>query len=124
MYHQYDPNVFVPPKSDSKKKRIVCVGDSITAGLSRSCAPPIGQKGYPLQLQGLLGDAFEVINLGICSRKMQKDKSPSYWNEVAFSRSQQMDPDILIIMLGTNDAWDWDQESFTSDYRSLLEIYQ
>jgi len=76
----------------------------------------------------MLGDGFEVINLGIGGRKMQKDKSLSYWNEAAFSRSQQMDPDILIIMLGTNDAsaldlkafWlgtnnatAWDQEAFT-----------
>jgi len=52
----------------------------------------------------MLGDGFEVINLGIGGRKMQKDKSLSYWNEAAFSRSQQMYPDILIIMLGTNDA--------------------
>ena len=33
----------------------------------------------------------------------------SYWNEDALSRSQKMDADVLIIMLGTNDVLvDWD----------------
>lgn len=41
------------------KKRIICWGDSITAGMGMN-----NQTNYPAVLQKLLGDNFEVINAG------------------------------------------------------------
>lgn len=89
------------------KIRVACVGDSITAG---ACAEQT--LGYPAILQELLGSEFEVINFGnggktllnkgLCGPPPTDDCS--YVSTSTYQQALQSNPDILTIMLGTNDA--------------------
>ena len=77
-----------------------CIGDSITAGVHS------GNKNltYPAQLQKMLGDGYKVTNLGACGSTMLKNSTQPYWKRGQFQALTQAKWDILIIMLGTNDA--------------------
>merc|ERR1712137_622009 len=85
--------------------KIACVGDSITVGVRAH------NGGYPGQLQNLLdetygSDQFCVTNLGACSHTMQKNANLPYWNTSQYKALTSSTWDIVLIMLGTNDAKD------------------
>ena len=107
---------------DADPVRVACVGDSITYGSGSTSG-----NSYPSQLQRLLGDAFEVKNFGVGGRTLLKKGDYPYWNESAFTQSKDYQPDIVIIMLGTNDSkpqnWAYKDE-FKSDYLDLIAQYQ
>lgn len=46
------------------KKKVICVGDSITYG--HGVAENRGTDSYPAILQRLLSDEYEVHNFGVC----------------------------------------------------------
>jgi len=104
--------------------RIACVGDSITYGAfllhrKRDC--------YPAQLQRLLGDAAVVGNFGMIGHTLQGSGDFPYRISKPFRASREFAPDIVLIMLGTNDskAKNWKGPSaFTEDYRALLRDYR
>jgi len=83
------------------KKRIVCVGASITEG-ARTSDP--SKKSYPAQLGKLLGDEYEVINYGIGGTTMLRKGNHPYWNTEAYYKALKSEPDIVFIDLGGNDA--------------------
>ena len=95
-----------------KKIRITCMGDSITQGVG----VPIEERGeysYPAQLQKLLGDKYEVINCGRSGAysvgpdskyKNPKPTAPSYSITQKYREALASEPDIVIFMLGANDA--------------------
>merc|ERR1711920_1149271 len=73
---------------------------------------------YPAQLQQMLGHAYEVMNFGYSGMTMLKDglcwdnhsefpENCSYWNTDAYARALQSHPDVVTIMLGTNDGKDY-----------------
>jgi len=94
--------------------KVTCVGDSITF---RGCASNESMT-YPSQLQRLLGPGYEVRNFGDSGKCMLKnglcgnggDPIPqcagdcSYWHQDTFPDALHSSPDIVTIMLGTNDA--------------------
>ena len=83
--------------------KIGCVGDSITAG-AHSSGPT---KTYPAQLQALLDPAaYAVTNLGACGSTMQKGGDSPYWQRPQYQTLIGNKWDIIVIMLGTNDAKD------------------
>jgi len=86
---------------------IATIGDSITAGV---CSSGDGHT-YPDQLQVLLdtnnGEGkFAVTNLGACGSTMQKGADSPYWDRPQYDALTSQEWDIVIIMLGTNDAKD------------------
>ena len=85
---------------------IGCIGDSITAGVHSSG----GNHTYPGQLQILLDakypDKYVVTNLGACGSTMMKSADSPYWDRPQYTALTSAKWDILIIMLGTNDAKD------------------
>jgi lysophospholipase L1-like esterase len=85
---------------------IACVGDSITAGmgLGRYCRRKGLCHNFPELLQQKLGDGYKVWNLGVSGHTMQKNGDRPYWVSSAYSTLLNSNPDIVIIMLGTNDA--------------------
>lgn len=103
--------------------RVACVGDSITYGAK------IQDKfinSYPAQLQLLLGSDYLVGNFGASGHTLQKSGNFPYWNSLAFQESSDFKPDIVLIMLGTNDAkpYNWTgTENFLADYRELIRHY-
>ena len=102
--------------------KVACVGDSITQGVG-------AQKGksYPAQLQGLLGEGYQVGNFGVSARTLLRKGDFPYWNEKKYQDALAMEPAIVVIMLGTNDTkpqnWKFETE-FDADYRELVKSFQ
>ncbi|MCW1914324.1 GDSL-type esterase/lipase family protein [Luteolibacter sp. GHJ8] len=113
-----------PIKPDDYKApvRVSCIGDSITEG---SGAAP--GKAYPSQLQELLGDKWKVTNFGISGRTLLKNGDFPYWKEEKYQFALKSEPDVVIIMLGTNDTkpqnWKFEKE-FVADYTELVKSFQ
>jgi acyl-CoA thioesterase-1 len=108
-----------------QKVRVACIGDSITQGWSCGHAP------YTVELAEILGPNYEIINAGRAGMTMLKKgvcRLPeqtvpcSYWDSTAWKIALNSDPDIVTIMLGTNDAKDYnwlDIQQNTGDFFAL-----
>jgi acyl-CoA thioesterase-1 len=115
-------DVNIPSKDDPIL--VACVGDSITEGVGVE-DPSV--ESYPAQLNDLIGDTWDVSNFGHESATAIKEGSVSYWNTNEYVASQQLQPDIVVIMLGTNDMRDVNIENtdlFVEDYSELIESYK
>jgi uncharacterized protein (TIGR03382 family) len=105
-------------------ERIACVGDSITFGYGLS--DPASQS-YPAVLAQELGSEHTVENFGVSGATLQKNGDRPYWDEARFVQSGDFQPDVVVIMLGTNDAKpvNWgDPDGFAGDYEQLVEHYR
>lgn len=104
------------------KKKVACVGNSITENSALST-----ENKYPTILQNLLGDEFEVRNYGIGGRTMLKKGNYPYWNEARYQEVLDWNPDIVIIKMGTNDAkpdnWKY-KEEFKENYIEFVRSFQ
>jgi lysophospholipase L1-like esterase len=119
------------------------IGDSITAGACSSG----GNHTYPAQLQIMLDQEapgkYAVTNLGACGSTMQKSPNGDspYWQRPQYTTLTQNKWDILVILLGTNDAkdpidggpnnWhcgtndiDMDTCPYVQDYLSMIALAQ
>jgi len=104
--------------------RVACIGDSITEGTGLGNP---AKDSYPSQLKQMLGEGWDVRNFGKKSATLMKAGSLPYWNTAPFIPSHDFNPDIVIIMLGTNDAkpGNWENNApFISDYTALIESYK
>jgi acyl-CoA thioesterase I len=103
--------------------KVACVGDSITYGtLVRNRR----ENCYPAQLGKLLGQRFSVRNFGANGRAMQKAADLPYWLHAYYELSRKFSPDVVLIMLGTNDSREpnWKGlEPYLRDYRDMLTHY-
>jgi acyl-CoA thioesterase I len=111
-----DPSNYILPV------RVACVGDSITQGIGAEQG-----KSYPNQLQGILGPKWKVWNFGVSGRTVLKKGDHPYWdgNEIYNAKSYQ--PDVVVIMLGTNDTkpQNWShRQDFVADYKDLVENFK
>ena len=114
---------------------MACVGDSITAGVHASS----GNMTYPAQLQAKLGSKYVVTNLGACGSTMLKAGDSPFWKRPQYSALTASKWDIVVIMLGTNDAKDkgsggpsnWPHDCtgagqltcpFSQDYKSMIDL--
>jgi acyl-CoA thioesterase-1 len=98
------------------KIRVACVGDSITGGTE-----------YPADLWNLLGANYMVGNFGASGSTASLDSWTPYMNEIAFQDAKEFKPDIVIIMLGTNDANPLitpNNGSFVEGYEKLVAEFQ
>ena len=103
--------------------KVACVGDSITQGS--------GTKGkgmsYPDQLQALLGDKYKVGNFGVSGRTLLKKGDFPYWKEKRYQDALAFAPNVVVIMLGTNDTkpQNWKHEAeFDADCKELVKSFQ
>ena len=104
-------------------KRIACIGDSLTWGFS---LPDPRRQSYPALLQELLGTDYEVRNFGCNGASVRRDADLPYVETLAYGESRAWNPDIVLLMLGSNDAtpWDWDVAAFRFDYERLVTSYR
>ncbi|HEY8995264.1 MAG TPA: GDSL-type esterase/lipase family protein [Lacunisphaera sp.] len=102
--------------------KVACIGDSITFGYG--LANP-GTQSYPAQLQALLGSGYVVGNFGVNGATVQKGTAKSYWRTSQYRNSKAFAPNVVVIMLGTNDSKssNWDAAKFNTDYRALIADY-
>ena len=104
--------------------RVACVGDSITFGAGIKDRK---NKAYPVQLQALLGDSYEVRNFGDSGSTLLKKGDRSYWDRKAYKNALAFNPHLVFIKLGTNDSkpQNWKHKSeFVSDYKDLIESFR
>jgi lysophospholipase L1-like esterase len=117
-----DPMAPIKPSEYKEPVKVACIGDSITQGAG---AEP--GKSYPAQLQGLFGDKWKVGNFGVSGRTLLKKGDHPYWIEKAYKDALAFAPDVVIIMLGTNDTkpqnWAFESE-FVADYTELVKSFQ
>ena len=100
------------------KIRLACVGDSITAGVGAA-----GGQSYPNQLAKMLGERWEVRNFGVSGSTLLNQGDMPYQKQGAFQAALKFEPQVVVIMLGTNDTkpQNWKLKSkFASDYKDLL----
>jgi lysophospholipase L1-like esterase len=103
--------------------RVACVGDSITYGARIHFRY---HNAYPAQLGQLLGEKWNVRNFGVTRATLLKKGDRPYWEEPAFTSAQELQPHVVIIMLGTNDTkpqnWVHARE-FVADYVELIRTF-
>jgi len=110
----------IDPAKYDEPVRVACVGDSITQGAGTKGNP------YPKQLQEMLGDKWNVGNFGVSGRTLLRKGDYPYWNEKAYQNALTFKPDVVVIMLGTNDTkpQNWKHEAdFVTDYRDLVKSF-
>lgn len=96
--------------------RVACVGDSLTRGTE-----------YTLFLWDQLGSNYILSDLGVGGTTVSMASEKPYMNESAFGLAQSFQPNIVIIMLGTNDASEGineTEQSFIADYTTLIGAFQ
>ena len=109
------------PKENQIK--VACVGDSITYGHGIS---NWSKNNYPVQLQNMLGEDYCVNNYGVSGFCVQDNSDKPYTSVDAYQKGLDFDADILVFMLGSNDAkpYNWHGiEEFGKEYEKLLNTY-
>jgi acyl-CoA thioesterase-1 len=106
--------LFEPPNTSARVIRVACVGDSITSDTK-----------YTDDLSSLLGAKYTVGNFGVGRTTVSLDFNKPYMNQSAFQNALDFKPDIVVIMLGTNDAYLSSQQrsNFVGDYKTLIESF-
>lgn len=85
----------------SAQTRVACIGDSITYGARIADR---GSLSYPARLQHRLGEDYEVRNFGLSGRTIRRGSDLPFIEEQAFQDAIQWQPDVAIVLLGTNDT--------------------
>jgi len=102
--------------------RLACIGDSITFGAGIDDRLTCN---YPAQLSRMLGDKWDVRNFGVSGATMLRVSDKPYWSESAFGNAIAFNPNIIVIMLGTNDSKShWDAAAFERDYSEMIDTFK
>jgi len=109
------------PKVEPKIK-VSCVGNSITYGMRIENRE---QDSYPVQLQRMLGDRYEVGNFGKSGATLLRHGHRPYFEQEEFRQAMDFAGDIVVIHLGINDTdprnWPHFQDEFVGDYLALVD---
>lgn len=100
--------------------RVACLGDSITYGHGIADRE---NDTYPALLQQQLGSRFDVRNFGVCGVTAMSGTDMPYINEQAYKDALAFGPQIVTLMLGTNDSktYNWQgPEKFKTDMEAIL----
>ncbi len=104
------------PSANAKK--IACVGNSITDGHGIDMRT---KYGYPALLQNMLGEGYEVKNLGLSSRTMMNRADHPYMKERAWQDCLDWQPDVVVIKLGTNDSKEHHKALIKTDFAKDMQ---
>ena len=75
----------------------------------------------------MLGTNYTMGNFGVGGATASLESDKPYMNQIEFQGAKQFKPNIVVIMLGTNDAYPSRQKSlnnFTNDYEKLAGSFQ
>ena len=112
------------PAAAQEKIRVACVGDSITFGAG---VKDRAKNSYPAQLQALLGERYDVRNFGNSGSTLLKNGDKPYWKQKEFEAAKALNPNVVIIKLGTNDSkpQNWKhKDEFAADAKALVETFK
>ncbi|MBQ3767258.1 MAG: sialate O-acetylesterase [Bacteroidales bacterium] len=104
------------------KVKVSCVGNSITYGMRLEDRE---HESYPVQLQAMLGDGYEVGNFGKSGATLLRHGHRPYFEQEEFRQAMDFAGDIVVIHLGINDTdprnWPHFQDEFVGDYLALID---
>ena len=111
--------------SAARSLRVACVGNSVTYGYGLKDRD---HDAYPVRLQQMLGDDFEVANFGHSGSTLLRKGHRPYMQMPEFRQALDFRADWVVIHLGLNDTdprnWpDW-KEDFIPDYRALIDSFR
>lgn len=99
--------------------RVACVGDSNTEGY--------GAESYTAFLAERLGSGYAVDNYGVSGTTAMASGIDPYSETAAYEASLADEPDIVVLMFGTNDtnrsSWRG-RDVFADEYADLVHTYQ
>ena len=101
--------------------RVACIGDSITDGHGIDLRDV---NGYPAQMQKMLGAGYNVRNFGISARTLMNSGDLPYMNESIWQDALAFNPDVVVLMLGTNDSKEYNwvhKKDFEGDLKKMLK---
>jgi lysophospholipase L1-like esterase len=107
-------------------KLVACVGDSITYGYG---IPNRNDNSYPVQLAELLqsyDSEWETKNSGANGATLLRNGDQPYIRKGVYNPALASAPEVVIIMLGSNDSWpsNWvHKDDFISDYLALIDAF-
>lgn len=110
-----------PEKADRNKRRIACIGDSITFGAG--VVTTRKTDAWTCLLQSRLGDRFQVLNYGVSGATLQREGDFPYRRVGFLGKLNKAQPELIILMLGTNDSkpYNWQGERFSCEYEELVK---
>jgi lysophospholipase L1-like esterase len=120
-----DPNAPIDESAYSGKIKVACVGDSITAGSGTTPTRKF-PNAYPSQLQRMLGEKYDARNFGVGGTTLLNHGDRPYQQQKALASAKAFLPDVVVIMLGTNDTkpQNWKlKDEFATDYRDLVKQF-
>ena len=102
--------------------KIACIGNSITSGFYLET-----RETYPTILIQRLGPTYSVVNYGYPGATVLKKTNNSYWDNVLHGTSVWSYPDVVVVLLGTNDTyernWYLYGEKFRNHYTEFVYSY-
>ena len=123
------------PTSQPAVVKVACVGDSITQGVGvRDSAA----DSYPSCLRRMLGARFDVRNFGVSGTTALTAGDSPYVKTPEYVAAQSFVPDVVVMMLGTNDSKhrgdgsldsnkapeNWThKDEFAGDYAAILTAF-
>ena len=104
--------------TSAQPRGVACVGDSNTAGH--------GARSYVSYLSAELGADYTVTNYGVSGTTAMFSAAFPYSSTAAYAASLREAPDIVVLMLGTNDSdgpsWRG-KATFAAEYEELVGTY-
>ena len=108
-----------------EKIKVACVGNSITYGTGVADREV---NAYPVKLQGMLGDKYEVGNFGKPGATLLNNGHRPYTQQQEYKDALAFAGDIVVIHLGINDTdprnWPNYRDEFIGDYRALMQSFR
>ena len=104
--------------------RVSCVGDSLTYG--SGVLKTRDTDAYPAQLQIKMGTDHLVSNFGLRNATASASGDLPYVESEEYQQSLKSKPDIVVLMLGTNDTktYNWNASDYEAGLKELVESYQ
>ncbi|MCB9421731.1 MAG: hypothetical protein H6667_18165 [Ardenticatenaceae bacterium] len=114
------------PKIRRDGVRVACIGDSITHGGGGLFFKDPNKSGYAPYLQEMFGEKYLALNYGHNGRTLLQSGDYPYRQSLMFTASQNSDPAIVLIMLGTNDSkpHNWNAEEYERELAEFVQIYK
>lgn len=107
------------------RQRVACVGNSITYGAALADRET---QAYPVQLQQMLGERYEVGNFGKSGATLLSKGHRPYVEQEEFKKAIAFAADIVVIHLGINDTdprnWPNYRDFFVKDYLALIDSFR
>lgn len=105
--------------------KVACIGNSITYGYG---LPDRTTQSYPVQLQKMLGESYQVENFGKSGATLLNKGHRPYMQQDEYRRAIDFGGDIVVIHLGINDTdprdWSDYRDFFVKDYIELIDSFR